>query len=199
MFGRVLLVGMAVLLGGPAFAGDEGLHDYVGFKRCGTCHKKDAMGNQVAAWQESKHAKAYETLASEQALEYAKKAGISDPQTADDCLKCHVTAFGVPESRLGRRFDPKDGVQCEACHGPGKDYRKKKIMKDRDKAVAKGLILQSEEVCTTCHNDESPAWDPERYTLANGTKTGFDYDQAVEEIAHPVPEDYDPEAEGEAD
>jgi hypothetical protein len=195
----VLLIGMAVLLGGPAIAGDDELHDYVGFKKCGTCHKKDAIGNQVAAWRESKHAKAYETLASDQALEYAKKAGISDPQTADECLKCHVTAFGVAESRLGMKFDRKAGVQCEACHGPGKDYRKKKIMKDRDKAVAKGLILQSEEVCTTCHNDESPAWDPERYTLADGTKTGFDYDQAVEEIAHPVPEDYDPEAEGEAD
>jgi hypothetical protein len=65
--------------------------------------------------------------------------------------------------------------------------------------VEKGLVLQSEEICVECHNDESPAWDPERYTLADGTKVGFDYDQAVEEIAHAVPEGYDPSAEGEAD
>jgi hypothetical protein len=199
MYKGILLIGIAVLLGGPAVADDGKEHGFVGAKKCGTCHKKEAMGNQLAVWSESKHAKAYETLASEQALEYAKKAGISDPQTAEDCLKCHVTAYGVDEARLGRTFDPLAGVQCEACHGAGKDYRKKKIMADREKAEAKGLVPQSEEVCITCHNDESPAWDPERYTLADGTKVGFDYDQAVEEIAHPVPEDYDPSAEGEAD
>jgi hypothetical protein len=105
----------------------------------------------------------------------------------------------VPEERLSLKFDKTLGVQCEACHGPGKGYRKKKVMIDRDLSVSKGLVLQSAEVCTPCHNDESPAWKPDRYTLSDGTKTGFDYDQAVVEIAHPVPEGYDPMAEGEAD
>jgi len=72
-------------------------------------------------------------------------------------------------------------------------------MIDQELAVSKGLVLQSAEVCTTCHNDESPAWKPDRYTLADGSKAGFDFDQAVEEIVHPVPEGYDPLAEGEAD
>ena len=58
---------------------------------------------------------------------------------------------------------------------------------------------QTDERCVQCHNDKSPAWDPQRYTLADGRKVGFDYDQAVKAIAHPVPEGYDPMAEGEAD
>ena len=90
-------------------------------------------------------------------------------------------------------------MQCEACHGAGNDYRKKKIMADRDKAIARGLVAEPEKTCVECHNDDSPAWDPERYTLPDGTQAGFGYDQAMEAIAHPVPEGYDPLAEGEAD
>jgi hypothetical protein len=100
---------------------------------------------------------------------------------------------------VSMKFDRTAGVQCESCHGPGKDYRKKKIMIDPELSAAKGLLPQSEKVCVVCHNDESPAWDLERYTLADGTKSGFDYAQAVKAIAHPVPEGYDPSAEGEAD
>jgi hypothetical protein len=29
--------------------------------------------------------------------------------------------------RLSAKFDPTLGVQCETCHGAGKDYRKKAI------------------------------------------------------------------------
>ena len=35
-----------------------------------------------------------------------------------------------------------------------------------------------------CHNERSPTWDPERYTVADGTKSGFDYDQATAKVAH---------------
>lgn len=199
---RVTTIAVAIVLltAGSAFAaGPADEHKYGGFKKCRSCHKKEPIGNQIASWQETKHATAFESLASEQAKEWAAEAGVDDPTTDEKCVKCHVTAYGVPAERLGLKFKAEDGVQCEACHGAGTDYRKKKIMVDRDLAVEKGLILQTAEVCTVCHNDESPAWDPERYTLSNGTKSGFDYDQAVEQIAHPVPEGYDPMAEGEAD
>ncbi|UCE86413.1 MAG: cytochrome c family protein [Deltaproteobacteria bacterium] len=173
--------------------------DYAGAKRCKSCHGKEPIGNQYASWLDTKHAKAYETLASDKAREWAAEAGVDDPQQSEKCVKCHVTAYGVAPERLGSKFKIEDGVQCEGCHGAGNSYRKKKIMMDRDRAVEKGLVLQSEEICVACHNDESPAWDPERYTLEDGTQVGFDYDQAVEAIAHPVPEGYDPTAEGEAD
>jgi hypothetical protein len=193
-----------VFAGGAARADDHDRgrsdeHEFVGARKCKTCHGKDSIGNQYDAWLEGKHAKAFETLAGEKAAKWAAKAGVDDPQTDEKCVKCHVTAYGVPADRISRSFDRTAGVQCEACHGAGRDYRKKRIMADPEKAESKGLVPQSEKVCVRCHNDESPAWDPERYVRADGSRVGFDYDQAVEAIAHPVPEGYDPFSEGEAD
>jgi hypothetical protein len=173
--------------------------EYVGAKRCRTCHKKEDIGNQYGVWLESGHAKAHESLSSERAAKWAAAAGVADPLTDGKCLRCHVTAYGIPDDRVSRNFDRTAGVQCESCHGPGKDYRKKKIMMDRELAISKGLVLPKADDCQTCHNDESPAWDPERYTRPDGTKVGFDFDQALARIAHPVPEGYDPRASGEAD
>lgn len=177
----------------------NGQHEFVGHKRCKTCHKKAAIGNQYEIWLESKHAKAYETLATEKAKEWGAEVGVDDPQTNEKCIKCHSTAHGIPDELVSKSFDRTAGVQCEACHGAGKDYRKKRIMIDREQAVANGLVLPNEAVCTRCHNDESPAWNPEQYTLSDGSRAGFDYEQAAKKIAHSVPEDYDPKSEGEAD
>jgi hypothetical protein len=188
-----------LFLAAPGAASADAEHDYVGARKCRSCHRKEPIGNQYGVWEESRHAKAFETLAGDKAAEWASEAGVDDPQNDERCVKCHVTAYGVEEDRLSRKFKRELGVQCEACHGPGKDYAKKKVMIDPDLAREKGLVSQSEEVCVACHNHDSPAWDPERYTLADGTKVGFDYDLALEEIAHPVPEDYDPSSEGEAD
>jgi len=178
---------------------EEG-YDFIGANKCKTCHRKQAIGDQYGIWKKSKHAKAFESLASPQAAEWAAAAGVDDPKTDERCLRCHVTAYGVPESRLARTFDPKLGVQCETCHGAGNGYRKKKIMIDQKLAISKGLIPSpKEEACRKCHNDESPGWKPDRYTLADGSKVGFDFEQAKRLIEHPVPEGYDPLAQGEAD
>ncbi|MFQ5514454.1 MAG: cytochrome c family protein [Myxococcota bacterium] len=168
-------------------------HQYVGLKKCRSCHKKQLMGNQYGVWKKGPHAKALETLKTDKALEYAQEKGLEKaPHEADECLKCHVTGYGEPAERFSKGpLRKADGVQCESCHGPGKDYRKKKTMADRDKAVAKGLweAGTDEQICLKCHNDESPGWDPERFTLADGRKTGFDFEQAKEKIRHPIPED----------
>jgi hypothetical protein len=156
---------------------------YVGVKKCRSCHKKENIGNQFGAWQESAHAKAFETLASDDAKKIAAEKGIADAQKAPECLKCHVTAYDTPAEQLAKKWDPTLGVQCEACHGPGSGYRKKKVMMDHDKAVAKGLMIPDAKTCEGCHNDESPTFE------------SFDFEKAVEEIAHPVPEDYDPGAD----
>ncbi len=196
----LLMLGLS-LAGGTAAASGGESHKYVGAKKCKSCHKKEAIGNQYGKWSESKHATAFETLASDKAKEWAADAGVSNPQTDEKCVKCHVTAYGVAAELLSDRFDVKAGVQCEACHGAGKDYRKKKVMVDREKAEAKGLRPKNEmeKACTACHNDESPAWDAKRYSLADGSTAGFDYDAAKKKIAHPVPEGYDAMAESGAD
>jgi hypothetical protein len=198
---RTILLAIAFFVAMPASLSFAGEHKFVGATKCKSCHEKADIGDQYGWWLESKHAKALETLATDQAKEWATEAGIDDPQTDEKCVKCHVTAHGVAPELLGRKFKPEAGVQCEACHGAGKDYRKKKYMIDREVAESRGLVslAESKQVCLGCHNDESPAWDPQRYTLADGSQSGFDYEQAVEAIAHPVPEGYDPNAGGEAD
>lgn len=183
-----LVVVAGLLLMASAAAGAE--HEYIGVEKCGTCHEKELYGNQVAKWRSSAHAKAYESLASEKALEYAKAKGIKgSPQQAKECLECHVTAHGVAPALIKYDLEPADGVQCESCHGAGADFRKREIMADVDQAKAKGLVPQTEAVCTECHNDRSPAWDPARFTLPGGKKTGFDFKQAVAKIEHATPED----------
>ena len=165
------VVAIVALLSAPAFA-ERG---YVGVDACKMCHKKEKTGNQHGSWSESKHAKAFETLGSDKANEVASAKGIANPQEAPECLKCHVMASGVDASLLGKKYKVEDGVGCESCHGPGKDYKNIKIMKDRDQAVANGLIIPTEDVCKKCHNEESP------------TYVEFNFEERAAQIAHPNP------------
>jgi len=152
---------------------------FMGLKKCKICHKKPAQGEQYKKWLEGPHAKAYKTLAGEKALKIGKEKGIDNPQTSEKCLKCHVTAFGVDAAFLGKKYDMKDGVGCESCHGAGGDYFKKKTMKaivnGEIEPSSKGLTLPDEKVCTKCHNDESPSF------------KSFNFKEAKEKIEHPIP------------
>ena len=182
----------ALLLGGAwlVAASEEPEHSYVGVRKCKSCHRKDVYGDQVAAWRKGVHARAYETLASEEAHAVAARSGVvGAPQQAEACLRCHVTAHGVRPEWIKFELKISDGVQCESCHGPGADYRKRDRMSSRKRAMRAGLWESSIEVCERCHNSESPTWDQERYVRADGTRTGFAYEQAVERIAHPIPEE----------
>lgn len=163
---------------GDAAAKDKAVgHKYVGAATCGMCHKSDAVGNQLKVWQESKHAKAFATLGTKEAKEIAEKAGVKgDPQKAPQCVKCHVTAFGVDPAMLGEKFKMEDGVQCEACHGAGGDYKAIKIMKDKKAAIDNGLVIPDEKTCRGCHNEEAP------------TFKGFDFKERWKKIDHKRPE-----------
>jgi len=154
----------------------EGEHKYIGVKKCSMCHQSDAKGNQYKQWLSTAHAKAYERLGSPEAKETAEKAGVSgNPQEVGQCLKCHITAYGADGSLLDSGFKKEDGVQCETCHGAGSDYMAMSVMQDRDKAIAAGLIMPTEEVCVKCHNEESPNF------------KGFNFDEYYPKIAHPRP------------
>jgi hypothetical protein len=150
-------------------------HMYVGVDGCKICHKKAEKGDQYGSWQKSKHSRAYEVLASDKAKEVAAARGIGNPQESPDCLKCHVTGYGADPSLFDKTYKKEDGVGCESCHGPGKDYKNIKIMKDVEQAKANGLILPTEEVCRKCHNEESPTFKP------------FNFEERYAEITHPMP------------
>ena len=100
-------------------------HAFVGAAKCKMCHKV-----QYTSWQETTHAKA---------LEHAKAS--TERAFGAECLACHAT-------NSDENFP---GVQCEACHGAGGDYKKMSIMKDREKAVANGLLIANQATCDKCH------------------------------------------------
>jgi len=156
-----------------AAAQAEYKHQFIGAAKCKVCHMSKKKGSQFKIWQETKHAKAYETLATDKAKALAK--GDKSPQEDPACLKCHVTAWDAPAGMLGPKYDKADGVSCETCHGAGKDYSKMKIMKDREQSVANGLILPKKEDCLKCHNKESPTYKP------------FDYAKFWAKIVHDNP------------
>lgn len=171
-----------IVWSGAAQAADAPGHLYVGNKKCKTCHNSEKGGAQYKIWAESKHAKAFETLATPKALEIAKEKGIADPQKADECLSCHVTGHGEPAEKFKPTFVAAEGVGCESCHGAGSDYLKKSVMQGiRDKSMKAedhGLLAVTQETCDKCHNEKG----------TGGKK--IDMKVAGEKIKHPIPEGY---------
>lgn len=153
-----LLLGLAVILGSTAFAQD---FKYIGAAKCKMCHNKPDKGEQFNKWEAGPHAKAMESL---------KGADATNPK----CLKCHSTAASVDKSLLAG-IKVEEGVSCESCHGPGSVYKTASIMKNREQALAKGMILPTEQVCKKCHNEESPHY------------KGFNFKEYAAKIAHDDP------------
>jgi nitrate/TMAO reductase-like tetraheme cytochrome c subunit len=118
--------------------------DYISAAKCKMCHKL-----QYESWEGLAHAKAFDRLKPEE-------------QAKEECLGCHAT----------NKSAEMPGVQCEACHGPGSEYKGMKVMKDRDASIAAGLVIPTEATCKGCHegapHDQKP----------------FDYATAVEKGVH---------------
>jgi hypothetical protein len=164
------LIGTALAGSSPDPLVGTAANRYLGADACKSCHDDESTGQQYSKWAETKHAKAFETLASERALEIAKERNIEDPQKDDACLKCHRTGFGEDEKAFHRSFDAEKGVQCETCHGPGEDHKKarfKAAMSGETEAgvytaTPEGEIVVSpgKDTCLKCHNEESPTYKP---------------------------------------
>jgi len=172
--------------------------EYVGSAKCKMCHNKAEKGEQYTKWLEGPHSGTFETLKSEESAKIAADLGIAgNAWEAPECLKCHTTGFGVggyevmgddfwnpaDDDKAGakavKRMEALKGVGCESCHGPGSEYKSKKIKEqiiagEIDPASV-GLLEVTEETCVVCHNDESPTFE------------GFNYEERAAEIAHPRP------------
>ena len=165
-----LLMGMALLIAGTASAQN---FRYIGADNCKNCHNKPEKGAQYDTWwYNDLHSQALESLSSEKAKEYAKKNGIADASKEAKCLKCHSTFHAAPEN-LRDGIKENEGVSCEGCHGPGSHYRTSAVMRNRNIAVTRGMVLQTEELCLKCHNQESPFY------------KWFDFKRDFERVAHP--------------
>lgn len=157
---------------------NTGTGKYVGVNKCVMCHKGDAKGKQFEIWQDSKHSKAYKTLETEAADKIAKDKGFTTKASETPlCLKCHILGKDIVPDELTESFDKTEGVQCESCHGAGSEYKAMAIMKDKQKSIENGLMVNTEPVklCTGCHNSESP------------TFTSFNYDEMWAKIKHSKP------------
>ncbi len=145
---------------------------YVGSAKCAICHKTEIQGQQHPIWQKSKHSVSFAALSSPEAAPKAQAAGVENPAESPQCLKCHAPLFEkAPELKA-------EGDTCEVCHGPGSEYKKLSIMKDRALAQKNGLILYesadaAKKYCLTCHE--------------NAHGIAFDYAAAWEKIKHDKP------------
>ncbi len=117
--------------------------DYVGDAACRACH---TQAYQV--WKESRHAHAFATL------ERVNKAFDAN------CLQCHTVAFNRPGGFVDPEITPSRlNVQCEVCHGPGKQH----IATAGSSPLAKTSGPDG-PVCLQCHNhNHSPKFDFLRY------------------------------------
>lgn len=153
-------------------------YSYEGTQVCGMCHRSEKSGNQFKIWQDSKHAQAFKSLQTAAADKIAAEKGFKTKAAETiECLKCHISGYGIDKALVGAKFKKEDGVQCETCHGPGSAYKSVGIMKDKIEAEKKGLMVHADaaKFCVRCHNSESPVF------------KGFKYDEMWKKIAHPTP------------
>ena len=103
--------------------------DTVGPETCKACHP-----SAYEAWRASPHARAQESL---------PERHRNDAR----CLTCHAP----------QREDGLAGVTCEACHGAGRLYSARYVMRDAELARAVGLTDPTERTCAGCHTESTPS------------------------------------------
>lgn len=168
---------------------------YVGQGQCKVCHNSAKEGSQWDKWHDSEHREALDLLKTDKAKAAAEAAGVTTPPAeSPECLKCHVTGYDETAKAAPAKISMADGIQCESCHGPSSEHLKDaRVLKFTPEKISEmdiraHLLPVTEETCRGCHNDTSPTWKDDRYTLESGEKVGFDFEQAGAKIAHEYPE-----------
>ena len=139
------MIRTAVLVAAAAVVSTTAWADaWVGSAVCGSCHP-----DELAAWQETAHARAADRLGAR-------------PRAR--CLGCH----GTGDAPAGKAAFLEVG--CEACHGAGGHYAEDDIMRDPALARALGLRDLSTEkaamaVCAGCHRGSGTRLTPPALAL----------------------------------
>jgi hypothetical protein len=126
---RTCVVLLGVLAVGPAARGA----DFLGPESCKGCHPA-----AFALWQQSKHARAVDSLTPQQ-------------QKEARCLSCHGPDLSTQKVAQ---------VTCETCHGGGQYYSPAHVMKDPELSRLVGLVDPNEKACRACHDASSPSLTP---------------------------------------
>jgi hypothetical protein len=102
---------------------------YVSATACQRCHEQEYL-----QWSATRHAFAFETL--------LKKERYFDP----NCVSCHTTGFGYQTGfQIGDEASAFKGVQCETCHGPGKQH----VGNPKKENIR---LAAETSLCLTCHD-----------------------------------------------
>ena len=162
----IVITGISLSLSSTLFSENK-KREYVGSEICGKCHSSDAIGNQYDLWRRSPHAKAVAILTEKSGRAIAEKSGVQSPSTDRRCLRCHTTGGGR------NPVTAAEGVGCEACHGPGKDYHEYAKHVDTvnreggyETALKNGMypilgiknIKKREKLCLRCHTGDRPCY-----------------------------------------
>jgi hypothetical protein len=84
---------------------------------------------------------------------------------AEKCKLCHKLQYASwAETAHAKRTPPLD---CESCHGPGSEYKTKKVMEDPALARAAGLVIPERSFCVQCHTPASWSDDLLKHTHAH--------------------------------
>jgi len=173
-FGNLLVfVLLSILLSSPVSADPtftNNKHLGVGSCATGVCHGKlapvkgtnasdnsNVSQNEYRVWQtDDLHSQAYTILEGAKSKLIAAKLGIGNPTSAAICLDCH--ADNVPAAQRGPKFQIRDGVSCEACHGGAEKWIESHTAKTATHKdnVSKGMYATESprpraELCVSCH------------------------------------------------
>lgn len=170
---QLALVAGLVVFASRAVAGDDApLPYFVGKAVCGTCHSDDTSGAHVARPCSlgliPAHAHATKLLTRETAASIAALSGVGkQPRESRICLDCHATAADEGPRWTRETFHQADGVQCEACHGPGSLHATYHQSPHASLDVVPRdarMFAGSREECVRCHIDRPSHHE----VLANG-------------------------------
>jgi hypothetical protein len=133
----VLVLGSATVFAGqaPPAVPSQPESPYVGAAACKDCHAAI-----YEKWSHTGHERAFNRVG-------------ADDQKKVECLECHVT--GTPEQMAQELDKPSfPGVQCEKCHGPGRQHA---TLAATNPPATAGLVRKpGEPLCLRCHNQKSP-------------------------------------------
>ena len=184
---------LAVFVLAPVFSGENENGRYAGAIVCKSCHGPGQDRDPFTVWSVSKHSRTWVQLGTGYVemidpdarglvpegfggsiQKEANRLGVDE-----NCMLCHTTAEGTPEALKNESFHIEDGVQCEACHGPGRAHVLwmeefgRDVLRQETAHMRVGTIDDCEK---TCHRPK-PTHEP-------FIGTHFDVEKAWSKIKH---------------
>jgi len=172
----------------------EPVHEGVASCSGSTCHGRSVASgpvvrqNEIFTWQDrtsvaGAHSRAWMVLTQPRAKAIATRLGIGAPETAPECVSCHVEA--AAPGRRAATFQVSDGVGCEACHGAAQGWLASHYTTGVRHAdnVARGMTALEDpsvraEVCLNCHfgSDKPGQFTGHRLMSAGHPRLTFELD-----------------------